>query len=350
MALFSRLLPTSSFRNKLFAAMALLMIPLAIALTIFLSLQKHKTLQNETVSKGQIIATMLAEAVRLDLFAANRQHLLEQARQMLKVPDVSSVTIQDAKGEVLAHVARNLPAIESQPLDLQQRTGKSSLHATTALQHVRHEDTIEFSAPVMINPPAASAGELVLPETISGNAPTQAGVVRIILDSPDMHSSLLRTIPSATLAGVIFLLGSLLVAYTISRSVMGPVEHLYQGVKALENGNTDVQVPVASADEIGALAAAFNRMVGQLRQQTAAKEASEAQVLELNADLEEKIKQRTVSLEATNRELELFNYAASHDLRGPLARQKGYCEVLRDDFGAQLGSEGLNYLEKVFSL
>ncbi len=74
------------------------------------------------------------------------------------------------------------------------------------------------------------------------------------------------------------------------------------------------------------------------------RQRAEAQIRQLNEDLEHRVKERTAELEARNTELEAFSYTVSHDLRGPLIQIHGYSTILVDKCTDQLGVTGQKYL------
>jgi PAS domain S-box-containing protein len=76
---------------------------------------------------------------------------------------------------------------------------------------------------------------------------------------------------------------------------------------------------------------------------------AEEEVQRLNAELEQRVRDRTAQLEAANQELESFAYSVSHDLRAPLRGIDGWSLALVEDFASQLDEEARHYLGRVRS-
>jgi PAS domain S-box-containing protein len=74
---------------------------------------------------------------------------------------------------------------------------------------------------------------------------------------------------------------------------------------------------------------------------------TEEQIRKLNAELENRVEERTEQLKKTNKELEAFTYSVSHDLRAPLRAIDGFSAMLEIDYKNSLDDEGRRLIHVV---
>jgi len=76
---------------------------------------------------------------------------------------------------------------------------------------------------------------------------------------------------------------------------------------------------------------------------------AEEEVNRLNAELEQRVLDRTAQLEAANKDLEAFSYSVSHDLRTPLRALDGFANILMEDYADTIDDEGKRMLKIIVS-
>lgn len=81
-----------------------------------------------------------------------------------------------------------------------------------------------------------------------------------------------------------------------------------------------------------------------IRHDITAQKTAEAEVKELNRELEARVQERTAQLQTINKELEAFSYSVSHDLRTPLRSIDGFSNLVLQTKADQLDEEGKEYL------
>ncbi|HEV7477552.1 MAG TPA: ATP-binding protein [Burkholderiales bacterium] len=226
----------------------------------------------------------------------------------------------------------------------------------------------------------AAAGEAGFPELPEADGARIAGddliVFKRIVDGREilgtvyvradyeLYDRLLGYLGIASIVAI----AALLVAYALSlwmqRAVMRPLLAISEVARQVAGQrNYALRAEKLSSDEVGMLAEAFNAMLTDIGEATRGLEASkrdaerevaerrraEEEVLRLNAELEQRVKERTAQLEYTNGELESFCYTVSHDLRAPLRAIDGFSQALLEDFPKDVPEEAQRYLGRIRS-
>lgn len=89
------------------------------------------------------------------------------------------------------------------------------------------------------------------------------------------------------------------------------------------------------------------RLYEALQQELIERKRAEEYALNLSAELEQRVQQRTAELQAINQELESFTYSVSHDLRAPVRGISGLSHILVQDFAETLPQEARPYLARI---
>lgn len=310
----------SSFRVRLFFGILSVVLLVSIAFAALLLHLQYKSQIDQRNSEGLLIAKLLARDVRLAVFSGKRDEIIKSARSAMEMPDVQAVEIYDREGKLIGRIANKMED-EAKYIDFM-----------ATIPGLLNRD---FEQSLMVGSP------------MSGSTGSTAGTVRVTLDDSKYDERLQKLVLAATLTTLLLLGLGILAAYLLAESMTRPLSQLAAGARALRDGDESVHVPVETNDEIGDLASTFNSMVQAIRGRTRDLEEALEELFKLNLALEDKVDQRTAQLERANKEMESFNYSASHDLRAPLNRLAGFCEAMQEEYGGILDDQGRYYLDRI---
>jgi signal transduction histidine kinase len=149
-------------------------------------------------------------------------------------------------------------------------------------------------------------------------------------------SRLLRTQAAAAIAASFLL--ALATGLFLSRSITRPVRALVRGAEELGRGKFDHRLRMDATDELGQLGRAFDAMAGEI-------ERRDAEIRAFNAELQQRVDERTRELREAQAELLHSKKVAAvmslgagiaHEINNPLTSVIGFVQVLR----AKLAKEG----------
>lgn len=132
---------------------------------------------------------------------------------------------------------------------------------------------------------------------------------------------------SAAGAGIVGLVLTTLVIFTLASRLGTGFRHLETGAETFAKGELDHRIPLEGGNEFAVLAHGFNSMARQLREQRDALEQA-------RNSLERRVEERTEELHAANAELKRhdstrrqFFADIGHELRSPITAVRGEAEV-----------------------
>lgn len=141
--------------------------------------------------------------------------------------------------------------------------------------------------------------------------------------------------------------------YLRMRYATGLAQHFVEGGSPMLNRRTEAIAQRADGSEFPvelAITEARSEhettFTGHIIDITERKHA-EAQIRQLNTELEARVRKRTEQLELANRELEAFSYSVSHDLRAPLRHINGFVEILQSSAAETLDEESRGFLNTI---
>lgn len=333
--------------------MFLLSLSMASALWLFLN-ESHLVLGRVIGEQSRVMSQTLAMASESALGRHDLPELNRIGRDLVRNPDLVAIAFYGPDGEMLT-LATQHPDLESTRKELQHnpRDQMGELLAAHKRKSVTLGSYVQVTAPVTTARQVTPAGRAIGARLV--------GYVTLCFSRYDEEQQVARVGHLLILIGGVAALVSLPLVYVMVHRIFHPIRQLVDATDKIAAGDLDTRVAVNRPDVIGTLARSFNEMVQRVRRQqeevgeanTRLAEANE-QLAHANHDLERKVTQRTVQLEAANKRLrseiaekEDFLRAVSHDLNAPLRNIAGMAAMLllkhRDSFESDI----INRLERI---
>ncbi|MCP3922145.1 MAG: PAS domain S-box protein [Desulfobacterales bacterium] len=251
---------------------------------------------NQMVKDGTIISQMLAHNSRIGIFTGSRNYLEVPVEGVSIQENVLDVYVAGVDWEIPFYkINKNKkPDIDSFKTDLLNIIKKFKRSSTPYININKY--FIEFWAPV-ISTDAHSESFYFNALNTKRSRGKVVGVVKVTMDRTSMNQQLKSFAFKIVSIEILLVISGLLAIYLLVKRLTSPLGRLTKVAEVIGKGGSAKYIPVETGDEIGRLAKAFNSMTESLKQRDEA-------LNDINAALEQKIKERTADLMVSTEKLE----------------------------------------------
>lgn len=248
------------FSFKLFIVITLLFTIFSItATTIFIN-QQINNLKQKYTSEGKLLATLLANNSRLGVFAENEFLLEEPMMDILKTPEVVSVTIYLTNGKVLKRLSKKQENLSNnENIDI-----KTLPLIDTPIEK---KYTYEFWSPIFTTSHELIE-QLFIPEFQEKTLKKQKiiGYVKLELDKSELIRNTQMLMIKGLLIYLIFIVFWAIIIFQLTKKLTLRLNSLAQRLSFFGKEGASEYIKVETEDEIGKVAFAFNNMIDAIKE------------------------------------------------------------------------------------
>ncbi|MEE4379628.1 MAG: ATP-binding protein, partial [Candidatus Competibacteraceae bacterium] len=277
---------------------------LALVILLLVGEQLRAQWREDLLNDGLKVAERLAQDSRLALIqqtAENVQSAVEMARDF---PNVEAVAITVSDGTPLVgKVPNHLVPVLQQTMDF-----------TYSSTHLLREDeqNLIIVAPVFVETYQQRDNQFELPSTtVIPTSRQMLGTVMLTVSKASMHQ-VISTLEQQLLIGIFGLAGIVFVVIMLVMTwITQPFRRLEQVMTDQNTVQCYTQAPVYGVREAREMAGAFNDLMGAFA-------TAQNELVAINAELENRVQQRTKDLQEALEAKSQFLSKMSHEIRTPL--------------------------------
>ena len=325
---------------KFFFSLALVILVTALSLSFFFTYNQTRLIRTALQNKCGTLARNLAATSEFGVITRNKLYLFRLTESTLQEEDAVYSIIYDRNSQPLSSSEgywKNGQFVTVQPptpgwgISLTTlKPGRTISSSFTA----KNGDRIYESICAITTRRGSSSREDIGFMDDRDSKREIIGAVRVGISLARMHQEISSLRKGAFLITLIVVGICIMIATSFVRIIVGPVRELVIGTNKIASGDLDYRVTPSSHDEIGELAASFNRMAGDLQSRGRELDREKEDLLRVKGALEERtrelemtlLKMKSIQQELLRSEkfatIGRLAATVAHELRNPLASLK----------------------------
>lgn len=326
-------------------------------ISFFLIQNATSHIYRNLVNHGLIITGMASQTSEYSIYTGDKESMAQIVESLEVDDDIAYVCLLDKDKKLLMSKSFT-SGLKIPPAPAVSMANSSSSPATTYEELVNQEDGkryISFLSPI-VGVTGNKPKEVSLNDKGGANQEI-IGYVYLGLSLENLHKRIKEFQVSTLAFTFLFVFIGVMLTLFLTKRITAPIKKLSLATKNVSAGLLEQHIHVQTNDEISDLAGTFNHMIGRLQSYRKDIESHNEELLRTNTQMlqeinyrkriENSLKEKTLELIRSNKDLEQFAYVVSHDLQEPLRKVMVFGDRLITKHGKTLNDEGRDYIERM---